>query len=233
MFCKNCGKEIANDSKFCTNCGQSIVNEEMQNSHEDKSIKHGNIQKCPNCGEIVDAFSLKCSACGYEFRNVKSSGAIANLSKALNEIEESQESQGALDKLFNPGKIDKSTNRKMELIKNFSIPNAKEDILEFMIMATSNIDIDVLSKYSPNMNLADFYSKKAMSNAWISKMQQAYKKASLTLNNDPVFAQIKSMYESEMREINKAKLKVILTPVLLLVGIVLLMVLLMFFGRMG
>lgn len=231
MFCKNCGNQIADDSKFCNNCGQRIINEETQNSNEVKSIKHGNIQKCPNCGEVVDSFSLKCSACGYEFRNVESSNSILSLSEALNDIDENIESQGTFDKLFNQGKIDRSTNKKIELIKNFSIPNAKEDILEFMIMATANIDLDILANNTSGMNLTDFNSKKALSNAWISKMQQAYHKASLTLKDDPIFTQIKTMYEMKKNEINKAKLKVVLTPVLLLVGVIVLYV--AYFGYLG
>lgn len=61
MFCKNCGKEIADDSKFCSFCGKSTENEKADlndvleddeketdkpKTVEEKSKKH----VCPSCG---------------------------------------------------------------------------------------------------------------------------------------------------------------------------------------
>ena len=48
MFCKNCGKEIADDSKFCSFCGINIENAaEEPDSEEEIAICE---VCCPDCG---------------------------------------------------------------------------------------------------------------------------------------------------------------------------------------
>lgn len=198
MFCKNCGTQVEDDSKFCNNCGAEIIKEK-------KSQYVGEVKKCPNCGEIISSFALKCNACGYELRNVESSNAILSLQQSLDEINKNIEDNGsALEKfssLMGFRNINRKTSKMIELIKNFSIPNTKEDILEFMVMASSNINIDIFD--CPNDNLVQ--NEKALSEAWISKMDQAYQKSCLTMNNEKEFIQIEYLYKTKMNDIKKAK----------------------------
>lgn len=69
-FCQNCGNKLNPEAKFCPECGEPVVKKDMTK----RKIKFaGEIIKCPNCGEIMDAFCSRCSACGYELRNSDSS----------------------------------------------------------------------------------------------------------------------------------------------------------------
>lgn len=51
-------------------------------------------------------------------------------------------------------------------------------MLEFMILATSNADVKIYDSYK-NSNITK--SERALSEAWLSKMEQVYKKASYYL----------------------------------------------------
>ena len=86
---------------------------------------------------------------------------------------------------------------KASLIINFSVPNSKEDIMEFMILAASNIDV--------KKGLDDVVTK-----AWISKLDQVYQRAEITLSGHPDFVQIKGIYDRKKKELKNKKLKGVL-----------------------
>ena len=44
-------------------------------------------------------------------------------------------------------------------------------------------------------------TEKDISDAWVAKMQQVYQKAAMSFPNDPVFAQIRNLYEGKMAEL--------------------------------
>lgn len=114
-FCKNCGNELENDAKFCTNCGSTITRQTMYD---------GIIHKCPNCGEVLPSFVTNCPSCGYELRGTTATSSIVTFYKDLNNTQ--------------------SVEQRSNMIRNFPIPNAKEDIIEFMVLASSNISGDQL-----------------------------------------------------------------------------------------
>lgn len=66
-----------------------------------------------------------------------------------------------------------------DLIRNFYIPNTKEDICEFFILAVSNIK-----------------ARDDCEDAWRAKLEQAYQKARLSFGNDSSFSEINKLYES-------------------------------------
>ncbi len=157
-YCRHCGKELLDDDKFCANCGQS-VNLEYASKNKRKTVYDGEIHKCPNCGEVLKAFEIICPACNFELRGAESSKAIKELSD----------------------KIEKATsqNQKIAIITSFSIPNTKEDIFEFMILAYSNL-----------MHL----NEKDISDAWLVKVEQCYQKAAVSFKKDSDFEKIESKY---------------------------------------
>ena len=57
------------------------------------SNKHGEIKKCPNCGEPIAAFSVHCEMCGHEFTNVEASTNISILFEKLQELDNQQSQQ--------------------------------------------------------------------------------------------------------------------------------------------
>lgn len=197
-ICSNCNKEMNNDAKFCPNCGTPVKENNSGNKRE--IVFEGTIHKCPNCGEVLNSFVANCPACGFELRSVKNSGAVAELSKKLEEIEMKRNAEmelkymklagwyGTANVGFSP-----TDEQKISLIKNFPIPNTKEDLYEFLILSKSNIGIS-----NSGINTAS-NAGYAISNAWKSKFEQAYLKAKLLFKDDERMIEIDKMRE----DINK------------------------------
>ena len=62
------------------------------------------------------------------------------------------------------------------LIKNFSIPNNKEDIMEFAILASSNIDVKVYGSLEGQRYQMLNPAQREISDAWLAKFEQANQK---------------------------------------------------------
>jgi hypothetical protein len=164
MFCSNCGKQLVEGSKFCNGCGSQVAsNDQAVSDSKRKIIFDGKIHKCPNCGSRLDAFEHKCKDCGYELRDSN----IANVVKEF------------ADKIEKT----KSVSKKNELISNFYIPNTKEDIYEFFILAISNLTTD-----------------SECEEAWKSKLEQTYHKAKLSFGNASEFEYIEKLYNKTMKQ---------------------------------
>ena len=209
-FCINCGQELTEGAKFCANCGK-VVNGENPTPQR-KTVYEGQLHKCPNCGELLDAFRSHCPSCGYEIRDARSSSSVRELAQKLERIEAErmapiEEKKSLMKMVF--GKDFKEENeveeaqerfdehkrqQKANLIINFSVPNTREDILEFMILASSNIDV--------KKGIDDEVTK-----AWLSKLDQVYEKAKLMMGNKPSFAQIKNIYDRKKAQIKNRKFK--------------------------
>lgn len=82
-------------------------------------------------------------------------------------------------------------------IKSFPIPSEKEDLIEFLSVANSNIDpytdVHDVSKISE--------SERLISKAWKSQFDQAYSKAEHLFGNTRDFEQFKLMKESKEKEL--------------------------------
>lgn len=214
LVCSNCGQKIEAGANFCSSCGAPTG---VGDVSQRKQVFEGNIHKCPNCGEIINAFSTKCSSCGIEFRDAKASSAVKEFAGTLQEIESRRKKKSALSgvaEAFGFKRSDSTDEQKINLIRNFSIPNTKEDVLEFMILASSNIDP---SLYSNN----NYSTEKSVSNAWIAKADQVYQKAKLAFGCDPDFMKIQAMYDRKMGEVKKSKRK----PAMVITGLLILFVL--------
>lgn len=162
-FCTHCGQQVADGAKFCANCGTPIT-QNISNT-ERKNVFDGEIHKCPNCGEVLNAFETVCPACNFELRGAKSSSAVKDLAE----------------------KLEHATSEKQRIIivKNFPIPNTKEDIFEFMLLASSNFDA---SYYATHLHEED------ISDAWLIKIEQCYQKAKLAFGSHSDFERIESVY---------------------------------------
>lgn len=169
-FCCNCGQEIKNGLNYCPYCGHRSSS--VDDSNESKTIFEGEVHVCPRCGGVLNSFVSKCPTCGYELRGSKSSDAINEFVIQLNSVS--------------------SDYHRVNLIRSFPVPNTKEDIFEFMILASSNIDDQ------PNKNIYD---------AWIVKIEQCYDKAKILFGNDDDFKKIKSIYDRTMKEIKNINRK--------------------------
>lgn len=145
-FCINCGKELDNDAKFCANCGKAVND---NSNAQRKTVYEGELHKCPNCGEVLNSFVANCPLCGCEIRGASNSEAIKDFA---NKLAFTTTIQG-----------------KISVIRNFPVPNTKEDIMEFMILASSNCD------KSQGIEVIE---------AWVAKMSQCMQKAKMFVVGD-------------------------------------------------
>ena len=171
-FCIKCGHALAEGAHFCGNCGVAI-GEAHTESEQRKSVYDGELHKCPNCAEMLNSFMSSCPSCGYELRGSTSKSRVDELATKL-ELAESAE-------------------QKISIIRNFYVPNTKEDIYEFVILATSN------------MNSYDYDYE-----AWEAKLQQAYQKATLSFGDTQEFHYIHQLYTQTQKH---KRQKVLVTTV--------------------
>ncbi len=173
-YCIKCGKELAPGAKFCFECGAPVEDNkkdaQSDNLNQRKSVFEGEIHKCPNCGELIQAFVYKCPSCGHEFRG-------ATNSKALKEFAEKLEYASSV--------YDKAS-----IIRNYPIPNTKEDIYEFLILASSNIG-----------NL----ESDELTDAWTVKTEQAMEKARIVFSDKTEYEQIQEVYKHVADKLVKVK----------------------------
>lgn len=175
-FCIHCGHELLEGARFCANCGKEVNNN--NSNHQRKTVYDGELHKCPNCGERLDSFVLICPSCGYELRGARITSVVNELAQKLEKA--------------------MSTEQKIDLVRSFYIPNTKEDIYEFFILAISNMNTDGYT-----------------ADAWYAKLEQAYQKAKLSFGNAPEFQYLNQLYneakkthrtKSITRSIKKSKL---------------------------
>jgi predicted nucleic acid-binding Zn ribbon protein len=171
-FCVKCGNQLAENVKFCIKCGTAVSGADPQQATVKPAIeKVGNIRKCPACGAEVPAMTANCSNCGHEFNDNKVSTALLSFFEKLEEIEDLEE--------------------KLRYISVFPVPNTKEDILEFAIMASSNIQhVNVLTTLGVGyLRVLSFgiWKGPAVSRynkAWRTKIKQIYTKGRIALTGD-------------------------------------------------
>ena len=163
VFCSNCGNKVKDGSKFCEVCGKELQGGE-KNEHLAATAY------CPQCGAVVNSFLGKCEFCGTEFRGLDVSKSIKEFAKWLAE--------------------EKSEKQRIVLINAYPIPNTKEDIMEYMILASSNIGYVEEALHDKG---TEEYEQ-----AWLAKFLQGYQKAKLVFANDKEFAIIQKMYENTL-----------------------------------
>ena len=153
-YCSKCGTKLNEGSRFCHCCGQSVA-DSMFTGNERKTVYEGDLRKCPNCGALLDAFSSRCISCGYELRNATNSNAVK--------------------KFVEKYELAETNKQKVGLIRTFAVPNTREDIMEFIILAASNIDFfDYFAEADEEGNLPG-----DLTDAWMAKFEQAFNKAQM------------------------------------------------------
>ena len=214
IFCTNCGAKNNFEAKFCQSCGipiqvinnpQSVekmpnmlqkikrTSDMTQNSETTYSDRKqefvGKILKCPVCGEILKSFVTCCPVCGYELREIESAMSIKKFVAKLEQIEGDR-----TESMEDEEQLCKTDLQKINLIRSFSVPNTKEDLIEFFILAASNV----------NENYGTLSaSQEALSHAWEAKYEQVYQKAIICLGDTPEIKEIKKIYNEKRKNLNK------------------------------
>ena len=198
-YCINCGKGFQDNARFCPYCGTPAYSEK---GSARTVVYEGEIHKCPNCGEMVGSFTTKCPTCGFEFRNSQPVNSVKELSKKLEEIEKKRsERKTGWKKFFDTeDQITETDQEKVSLIQSFAIPNLKEDLFEFIVLASSNIN---MQRYADPHRITA--SERAVSDAWYSKFEQSFQKARLCFEGDPDLKKMEDIFEGKHKDIRKAK----------------------------
>ena len=219
-FCSSCGTKLDHNAKYCKKCGLVIkqpvvVDSDVNNIHhvplqmdepirEHRTVFDGKIYKCPNCGVVLDSFKVNCPTCGHEFRGPKNSLSVGEFTAKLEEIERNRSTKGfGLKKMLeNQNEVSETDLKKISLIGSYVIPNTKEDMVEFLILASSNINLQRYNDFD-----AISVSEKAVSDAWQAKFEQAYEKAKLSFGDEQEFNKIQAIYDKKTSEVEKSKKK--------------------------
>ncbi len=213
-FCSQCGTKLNDGARFCQGCGAPVNNSSAGGYPRREFEYEGKIIKCPNCGEVLSSFQARCPACGHELRETKVSSAAKEFALKLEIIEAQSDPihKGLLRKKLEKDEISEKEQRKIELIRSFPVPNTKEDMLEFMILATSCISYDL---YDSCKSEKVSRGPKEVNAAWYAKVQQVYEKAKRSNFSDDTFQQIESLYTKCKDDIRRAKKKGIIKWILM------------------
>ena len=221
IFCSDCGKRLEEGARFCSACGTvvsksetsvTVVQTKTLQEEKRKTLYEGEIHKCPNCGELVDSFKPRCSSCGYEIRGAKTASSVQELAEKLQAVEEERGKWGSILKQKvqnfgipiilprgNRGKSSWIDQKKAGIIKSFPIPNTKEDLLEFIIMASSNLYSFKDEVGNEGLELYD---------AWDMKLEQAIQKVIMSFSSDDIFLRdLRNIMQNRYAKILKKKMK--------------------------
>ncbi len=196
-YCIKCGRQLEPDSRFCRICGAAVVSTTYKSSSQSNEVREGKVHVCPSCNATINAFVTKCPYCYHEFRDSKPTDAISNLSSIIQGINASTTPISDTFEFMGLGMG--ADHKKIDAVRSCPIPNTREDIIEFAMMANANIDVDL---YAHQVS-----TRTQISDAWLDKLNQAYQKAKLTLGNDPAVEMIGEMYKhkSDAATENKRK----------------------------
>ncbi|RKM55406.1 zinc ribbon domain-containing protein [Butyrivibrio sp. CB08] len=208
MYCQKCGKQIADDAMFCQYCG-SEVHSKIQYEKDTK--------KCPNCGGLIYALETKCKFCGYEI-DADIPDSVKDFEKKLTEVLNAPKEK-TKRKWYDAIEPDENAKKAIQLIRNYAIPNNTADILDFLILAVSNIVPSAFDEF--NGTNVQKETDKHLSEAWISKYQQAVQKAKVLGMEQDKIDRAEQFYNEKMRQVKKEKAKVPIFLLAMFAGIIL------------
>ncbi len=105
------------------------------------------VRKCPACGQILESFQSRCPSCGTEISKVTTAKSVKSFFDTLKSLKDDS---------------------RIDSIRYYPVPNSKEEIFEFTLMAVS---------------LLEGSSSKEKA-AWKTKLRQTSAKAMITFADD-------------------------------------------------
>ena len=158
------------------------------------SDKYGDVKKCPRCGEPVEPMAVKCSACGYEFRNVEALKSSQRLAEKLEAIDDAYRGKTVVKNMGLGIKQDMTDfdigREKVTVIKSFPVPSTKEDLLDFAI--------SMQSRWSSSTMGDDQLGLKS---AYKAKYDECINKAKILFPNDPMFQGVFEQHQVDKKNI--------------------------------
>lgn len=158
------------------------------------SDKFGDVKKCPRCGEPVEPMAVKCSACGYEFRNVEALKSSQRLAEKLEAIDEAYRGKKIEHNVGFGIKEDRTIfevgREQVTAIKNFPIPTTKEDLLDFAISMQSKWNSSTMGD-----------DQLGLKSAYKAKYDECVNKAQILFPNDPMFQGVFEQHQADKKNI--------------------------------
>lgn len=140
-------------------------------SPKPKNDKYGEVRKCPACGAIVEAGTVRCVECDYTFVGIEAVSSVQRFSEILQRIEAESDGPTGIFGQFASALGDKRTRRLKTAIATFPIPNSKEDLIEFLLFLKPKT-----SNFSGDPDTIWVYKQ---------KYKECVKKAELYFSDDP------------------------------------------------
>ena len=158
-----------------------------------KSNKLGDVRKCPSCGAILESFTTRCPDCGHELNGIEVVSSFNTLITKLEEFDRNDNSIQLIS-MFTGGEM-KRLQKKKQIIANFPIPTAREDLLEFMAMG-----VPLAQKRGGFFKGGEeFYEHNWLASAWKSKLEQVLMKARLSMKDDKTTLAEIERYAQELK----------------------------------
>ena len=189
-----------------------------------KSNKHGDFRKCPNCGANVPALATICPECKMEFLGIAANSSAQKLAQQIDSIIRDTQKQKSeyqasasistrlMDEFITGGPEFDADDRIEEAIKNFPIPNTKSDLFEFIVSLQSKIKEENISSYK-------------ISAIYKSKLDECIEKAQILFPQDQQLINLCNKVKSKEPDAIKKLWKSISGIVYVMAVIILLMLL--------
>lgn len=152
--------------------------------------------ECPNCGSSIPKTAIKCGFCNFEVTKSEITGKnyIHQLQSKLEQIDKdayemNSKRKGLLSPDYPPIQI---AMNKAGIITTFTMPNDKENLIEFFLFCDSNADAHSNTKFSFDGILNKHYFP-----AWSGKAKMGYEKLVLFANDDEDLKQIINKYKNK------------------------------------
>ena len=146
-----------------------------------QTTKQGVLKKCPSCGSPLSSLKTNCSDCGHEFRNIEGISSIKKLHEELQNAEEVERNRvrSWTEKLDGELAVAKAVaNRQKAIISSFPVPNAKEDLMEFLSISCSEASKKL------GFFIASVHPEAVLKSAWKAKCEQVILKARIAMKDD-------------------------------------------------
>lgn len=173
--------------------------------------KHGNVTKCPACGAFVPSLSVKCSDCGFEFKNVKANNSVAQITEKLEQVRIDCDNKEYANKIGDIIGVSESFRlsdviaRQKDVIRNFPVPNTLEDIYELLIFMKHKSIKKIKTKDDYSFRTEDLHG---LTDAWAVKYDEVLSKAKFIFRDDPKSLELLRKFDStEADNLSKPKKK--------------------------
>ena len=172
---------------------------------DDRKSKIGIVQKCPQCGETIQAGWAACPKCGFAFNIEQKSSIIEELQAQLNQIEKDfQNAQQEREKrnagrsviaeIFAEDDLERSEKKaqvKFTAISSLAISNNRADLLQLLAFAKPKAKKD-----GPKNGLSAYTED--LSYAYWTLFENCVSMAQISFAEDPAFKQFFNFYEEEI-----------------------------------